>query len=161
SRRRRGVDRRHRRAHRAAFRARSQAPARRPNAGALSSRAPAPHTMRMTTTHPGAPAARADAPSAPLADRPRHARAPPEAAAADRALLDRLDPDTRVRLHRALATLHAPSDLATRRQRRKDARRSRVQSRNERDDALLDNTGIRTLRRKPVFTTPNYFPPEG
>ncbi len=117
--------------------------------------------MRMTTTHPGAPAARADAPSAPLEDRLRDATETLEAVAADRALLDRLDPDTRVRLHRALATLHAPSDLATRRQRRKDARRSRVQSRNERDDALLDNTGIRTLRRKPVFTTPNYFPPEG
>ena len=29
-----------------------------------------------------------------------------------------------------------------------------------RDDGVLHETGIRTLRRKPVFTTPNVFPPE-
>src|SRR5688572_17703968 len=28
-------------------------------------------------------------------------------------------------------------------------------------DEALHETGIRTLRRKPVFTTPNVFPPEG
>src|SRR3546814_13744748 len=27
-------------------------------------------------------------------------------------------------------------------------------------DLLLEQTGIRTLRRKPVFSTPNYFPPQ-
>ncbi|MBW3550763.1 MAG: SDR family oxidoreductase, partial [Proteobacteria bacterium] len=30
-----------------------------------------------------------------------------------------------------------------------------------RSEALLEQTGIRTLRRRPVFTTPNYFVPEG
>jgi hypothetical protein len=26
---------------------------------------------------------------------------------------------------------------------------------------VLHETGIRELRRRPVFTTPNYFPPQG
>src|SRR5690606_6397091 len=82
-----------------------------------------------------------------------------ETVAADHSLLDALDAATRERLHRALAALHAPVDPTARRQRRKQQKRSRVQARNERDDAILDATGIRTLRRKPVFTTPNYFPP--
>ena len=33
--------------------------------------------------------------------------------------------------------------------------------RTQRVGAVLDETGIRTLRRKPVFTTPNFFPPDG
>ena len=28
------------------------------------------------------------------------------------------------------------------------------------DEALLDDTGIRVLRDKPVFTTPNVYPPK-
>ena len=40
-------------------------------------------------------------------------------------------------------------------------RRGRRKSRElKRDDQVLDETGIRALRRKPVFTTPNVFPPE-
>ena len=49
-----------------------------------------------------------------------------------------------------------------------DERRLRVKARRNkqradklaRDEALLDETGIRTLRDKPVFTTPNTFPPD-
>ena len=83
-----------------------------------------------------------------------------ERIAADRSLLEHLDADERARLHQALASLHAPADPVARRQRRKQALRARVATQNRRDDAVLDATGIRTLRRKPVFTTPNYFPPE-
>ena len=50
-----------------------------------------------------------------------------------------------------------------------DERRLRVKARRKaqraeklrRDDDVLAGTGIRTLRDKPVFTTPNVFPPEG
>ena len=84
-----------------------------------------------------------------------------ERIASDRSLLDHLDPVERARLQQALASLHAPSDPVARRQRRKAAARARVSAQNAHDDAVLDATGIRTLRRKPVFTTPNYFPPEG
>jgi len=50
-----------------------------------------------------------------------------------------------------------------------DERRLRVKARRNKqradklakDEAVLDQTGIRTLRDKPVFTTPNTFPPEG
>ena len=41
----------------------------------------------------------------------------------------------------------------------KAAERERSAKRTERADSVLHETGIRTLRRKAVFTTPNYFPP--
>src|SRR5262249_35530065 len=37
--------------------------------------------------------------------------------------------------------------------------KQRKAARVRRDDGVLHETGIRTLRRKPVFTTPNVFPP--
>ena len=113
----------------------------------------------MTTTSPGASDARTDLPGDTLEARLRDATDILEAVAADHALLDALDGPTRERLHRALAALHAPVDPVARRQRRKQQKRSRVLEKNAHDDALLDATGIRTLRRQPVFTTPNYFPP--
>jgi len=84
-----------------------------------------------------------------------------ERIAADRSLLDCLPPAERACLHQALAELHAPLDPVARRQRRKVALRERIAAQNRHDDAVLDATGIRALRRKPVFTTPNYFPPQG
>ncbi len=95
-----------------------------------------------------------------LATRLRQAIETVERIVADRTLLELLQPDERARLHQALASLHAPVDAVARRQRRKVALRERIATRNRSDDALLDNTGIRTLRSKPVFTTPNYFPPQ-
>jgi NAD(P)-dependent dehydrogenase (short-subunit alcohol dehydrogenase family) len=41
----------------------------------------------------------------------------------------------------------------------KTAERERTAAQAHRAGAVLDQTGIRTLRRKPVFTTPNFFPP--
>ena len=78
--------------------------------------------------------------------------------AADRAPLDQLPPEDRERLHRAVAELYNPDQVA-RRQMLKAAERERTAAQSERVGAVLDETGIRTLRRKPVFTTPNVFPP--
>ncbi len=81
-----------------------------------------------------------------------------ERVAADRQILDQLAPDARRRLHHAIAQVYNPDPIA-RRQMVKAAERARSAARTERDDAVLHHTGIRALRRKPVFTTPNFFPP--
>jgi NAD(P)-dependent dehydrogenase (short-subunit alcohol dehydrogenase family) len=81
-----------------------------------------------------------------------------EAVAADASLLQRLAPAERERFQRALAAAFHP-DRKVRRKRLKERQRAHSQAAKAHDDALLDATGIRTLRRKPVFSTPNYFPP--
>jgi len=82
-----------------------------------------------------------------------------EVVAADMSLLDRVSDDERQRLQRAVARVFHPDPVA-RRQRLKAAERERNAAQIRREDAVLNNTGIRALRRRPVFTTPNYFPPE-
>jgi NAD(P)-dependent dehydrogenase (short-subunit alcohol dehydrogenase family) len=82
-----------------------------------------------------------------------------EALGANWALLDLLPPEERERLLRAVAALHNPDRIA-RRRRLKEARRERKAATIRREEETLHGTGIRTLRRKPVFTTPNVFPPE-
>jgi len=77
---------------------------------------------------------------------------------ADRDLLERLPAPERERLHRVVAQIFNPDPVA-RRARLKAAERERSAAEIERTTAVLDETGIRSLRRKPVFTTPNYFPP--
>jgi NAD(P)-dependent dehydrogenase (short-subunit alcohol dehydrogenase family) len=75
--------------------------------------------------------------------------------AADWRLLDRLTPDDRRRFHQTIARLSEP-DPRAKRKRQKAAKAASVR----RGEAVLDQTGIRTLRRRPVVTTPNVFPPE-
>jgi NAD(P)-dependent dehydrogenase (short-subunit alcohol dehydrogenase family) len=82
-----------------------------------------------------------------------------ETCAANRRLLDDLSPDERERLHRALAEISHP-DPATRRLQVKKLTRNRKAERARKDDTMLDQTGIRALRRRPVVTTPNVFPPK-
>jgi 3-oxoacyl-ACP reductase-like protein len=82
-----------------------------------------------------------------------------ETLAADWGLLERLPAEIRERLHRAVARVHNPEPRA-RRTRVKAAERHRKAAETTRDGAVLDETGIRALRRRPVFTTPNVFPPE-
>src|SRR4030081_1116723 len=77
-----------------------------------------------------------------------------ESIAADRSLLDGLPAEERQRLHQAIAQVYHP-DPAARRHRLKAARRERSAAQIRRDDALLGATRIRTLHRRPVFTTPN------
>jgi NAD(P)-dependent dehydrogenase (short-subunit alcohol dehydrogenase family) len=81
-----------------------------------------------------------------------------EAIGADWTQLEQLSPEDRERLHKAVAALHSP-DRVVRRQRLKAARRERKAAEVRREEEVLHGTGIRTLRRKPVFTTPNVFPP--
>jgi NAD(P)-dependent dehydrogenase (short-subunit alcohol dehydrogenase family) len=82
-----------------------------------------------------------------------------EQVGADHSLLQSMPPDERERLQRAVARVYHP-DPTARRQRLKAAERARSAAQVQREDAILDRTGIRALRRKPVFTTPNYFPPQ-
>jgi len=82
-----------------------------------------------------------------------------ERIAADWSLLDHLPAVERQRLHRAVAGVYNPDPVA-RRQRQKAAERERNAASARQTDAVRHETGIRTLRRAAVFTTPNVFPPE-
>ena len=112
----------------------------------------------MNDSHPNPASAPADT-QAPD-ERLRQALALLEAIAADRTVLDGCPEDQRARLHRAIAAIYHP-EPKLRRQKTKERERERNAEAIRRADALLDSTGIRELRRKPVFTTPNYFPPQG
>lgn len=94
----------------------------------------------------------------PLTDRLRVALDLLEAIEADRRLLDVLPEADRIRLHQVVAKVHHPEPKA-RRQLLKQQARQRQQEKVRQTEALLEQTGIRALRRKPVFSTPNYFPP--
>jgi hypothetical protein len=81
-----------------------------------------------------------------------------ESIAADRRVLDGFSENDRKRLLQAVARVHHP-DRVERRRVAKVLTRERKAERAKRDDEVLHETGIRALRRKPVFTTPNVFPP--
>ncbi len=82
-----------------------------------------------------------------------------EAIAADPGLLNGLADEERARFKEAVSRIAYP-DRTLRRKLQKDERRVHKAARVQRTEASLHETGIRTLRRKPVFTTPNYFLPE-
>ena len=82
-----------------------------------------------------------------------------ETIAADRRVLEGVPEEDRKRLLKAVATVHHP-DRVERRRMAKAVARERKAARISQDEQVLHDTGIRTLRRKPVFTTPNVFPPE-
>ncbi|MCW0460126.1 hypothetical protein NB717_001194 [Xanthomonas sacchari] len=94
----------------------------------------------------------------PLAERLRIALDLLEAIAADRRVLDTLPEAERVRLLQVVAQVFNPEPKA-RRKLLKEQARERHQEKVRKAEALLAQTGIRALRRKPVFSTPNYFPP--
>ncbi|HEU4812928.1 MAG TPA: SDR family oxidoreductase [Xanthomonadaceae bacterium] len=100
-----------------------------------------------------------DAPPPDGADRLHAALALLEAIVADRSVLQQLDAADRERLLQAVALVHHPEPRARRRQAKADARERALEKARQTEE-LLNQTGIRTLRRKPVFTTPNYFPPQ-
>src|SRR5689334_13827055 len=98
-------------------------------------------------------------PSAPsLAEQARAAAELLEAIVADRALLAGLPPDERTRLLRAAGQASRP-DAVGRRQLVKATKRDRKAARVHREESVLQETGIRRLRREAVFQTPNLFPP--
>jgi NAD(P)-dependent dehydrogenase (short-subunit alcohol dehydrogenase family) len=107
----------------------------------------------MTDTPPKPPAAAND-----LLERLRQAAELLESVAADKSVLDALPVADSKRLKAAVSRFHNP-DPVDHRKLRRARKREQVQQRNQHDDELLNSTGIRELRRKPVFTTPNYFPP--
>jgi NAD(P)-dependent dehydrogenase (short-subunit alcohol dehydrogenase family) len=96
---------------------------------------------------------------ASLSERARIALEVLEAIRDDRSLLDTLADTDRIRLLQAIALVHHPEPRTRRKQAKEDAR-ERAREKARATEALLDQTGIRTLRRKPVFSTPNYFPPQ-
>lgn len=74
-------------------------------------------------------------------------------------VLTGLEPDERMAFLNAAGDVFC-ADPDERRLRVKAKRNKRRADKLARDEAVLDSTGIRTLRSKPVFTTPNSFPPE-
>jgi NAD(P)-dependent dehydrogenase (short-subunit alcohol dehydrogenase family) len=98
-------------------------------------------------------------PSSRDAERLRAVTAALEEIVRDRSLLGSLTVEERTRLLRAAGDVHEP-DLVQRRRWGKAVRRNEKAARARRDEAVLADTGIRVLREKPVFTTPNYSPPE-
>ena len=74
----------------------------------------------------------------------------------DRSLLMLLTPDERRRFDAAVADVFHP-DPRARRSMVKATARERKLAAAQRADERLEATGIRTLRRKPVFTTPNVY----
>ncbi len=81
-----------------------------------------------------------------------------EAFASDRSLFESLSAEERQRLHDAVGKFYHP-DPVLRRRKRKQALRERNAAQVASEEALLHTTGIRELRRRPVFTTPNIFAP--
>jgi len=80
-----------------------------------------------------------------------------EKAAANRSLLAGLDPEYYSRLLKAAGEVFLP-DVRERRRFVKTRIRQRKAQKIERDQGVLNQTGIRTLRRRPVFNTPNPLP---
>jgi NAD(P)-dependent dehydrogenase (short-subunit alcohol dehydrogenase family) len=83
-----------------------------------------------------------------------------EAIVADRGLLAGVPPEDRHRLLNAAGQVYVP-DAAARRRMVKATIRQRKAAKVKREEQALGRTGIRTLRRQTVFTTPNVFPPHG
>lgn len=82
-----------------------------------------------------------------------------ESIATNRAILKDVPAEDRERLNRAIAEVYNPDPIARRRMVRAVSR-ERTATRAGSVEAVLNETGIRSLRRKPVFTTPNVFAPE-
>jgi NAD(P)-dependent dehydrogenase (short-subunit alcohol dehydrogenase family) len=80
-----------------------------------------------------------------------------EKAAANRLLLASLSPEEHSRLLQVAGDIFLP-DLRERRRFVKHRIRQRKAEKLVRDQGLLNQTGIRELRRRPVFTTPNPLP---
>ena len=81
-----------------------------------------------------------------------------EKVALDRTVLSKLSAEERGRLFSVTRKIFSP-DVAERRRLVKNEARMRKAKRPERVQTRLDQTGIRELRRKKVFLTPNVFPP--
>ena len=81
-----------------------------------------------------------------------------ESIATNRRVLREMPEAERERLERAVAAVYNPDPIQRRRMAKASYRESR-KKRVETDEAVLQETGIRSLRRKPVYTSPNIYPP--
>jgi len=81
-----------------------------------------------------------------------------EAVAQDRSALEALSEEERIRFVNAAGNAFSP-DIDTRRQEVRARHRRDRASKIRRDEDVLDQSNIRLARTKPVYTTPNYFPP--
>ena len=81
-----------------------------------------------------------------------------ETIAVDRTVLEGVPDEVRGRLLRSIELVNNP-DSRTLRRLAKATKRQQRMARINKADAALHETGIRTLRRKPVFHSPNVFPP--
>jgi NAD(P)-dependent dehydrogenase (short-subunit alcohol dehydrogenase family) len=95
-----------------------------------------------------------------FADRLREATDLLERVAADWSLLDAVPAVDRARLHRAVAGLSVPEARAGRKRAKREERERRA-DRVKQEEGVLDATGIRALRRRPMVTTPTLLPPPG
>ena len=93
-----------------------------------------------------------------LAERLQAAAELLEAISNNRALLSGVSEEERTRLLQAAGQVSRP-DAIDRRKLRKAQIRKRDAEKLQRDQRVLAETGIRALRKKPVFTTPNVYPP--
>jgi NAD(P)-dependent dehydrogenase (short-subunit alcohol dehydrogenase family) len=112
------------------------------------------------TTPTTDPATLTATPSPSFLDELRSAVAVLERIVADRTLLAHIPPDDRRRLLQAAGHVYSP-DATSRRQLVRATARKRKAERVAREETARESTGIRTLRRRPVYTTPNVFPPVG
>ena len=96
--------------------------------------------------------------SAGVAERVRDAAALLESLVDDRALLAQIDESDRTRLLAAAGQVSRPDALARRRL-VKATRNQRKAERTQRAESVLQDTGIRKLRREDVFLTPRLFAP--
>ncbi len=99
-------------------------------------------------------------PNDDLAARLRAATEALEEVVADRSRLEALPLDERTRLLAAAGDVFEP-DVEARRRQIKAERRRRKAAKVRDDQETLTSTGIRVLRAKPVFTTPDAFAPTG
>ena len=83
-----------------------------------------------------------------------------EAVVRDRGLLQELTVEERTRLLAAAGSVFNP-DVIERRRGVKAVKKREKAARHERNESVRAETGIRVLREKPVFTTPDVEPPAG
>lgn len=95
-----------------------------------------------------------------LAEQLKAATALLKSVAGNRALMVGLSTDERRELISAAGEVYCP-DIVERRRLVRATERKRKAALIGADQAKLSNTGIRKLRQKPVFTTPNILPPVG
>jgi NAD(P)-dependent dehydrogenase (short-subunit alcohol dehydrogenase family) len=81
-----------------------------------------------------------------------------ESIVADRGVLAQAPQDLQRRLVQAAGHVYSPDSVARRQLVRATVRRRKAEK-VKHEDRVLAQTGIRTLRRQPVFTSPNVFPP--